>query len=183
VSTSTVSLKTGQSYPGKRRGPKKKEKALVAELEEIGFTRPYSAERLKWIADEGSPKEALAAVKLYAALKGDIKDDSGAASTVINTGPVMQIMGMSQERMKALRGAIAQLSPEKAEEAREARTNERLAALKRGETVLAVKHSTNEYAKALKEGPLKEGIDEPLEVRDVQSSADGAYLEAEPPKG
>lgn len=103
-------------------------------------------------------------------MAGDIKDEKSGATTINNTGPVMVVVGASAERMKALRGAIPQMSPERAEEERAARANERLAELKAGRAI-PLKHSKNEFAR----------MDE--QVSNVEGGAVIDALEVEPDAG
>jgi hypothetical protein len=130
---------------------------------------PWLVEKLIWVANNGKPKERLEALDRIMTLRGDIKDKNSASPMMVNNGPVMVVVGATQERMKALRGAIPQLSPERAEGERAARANERLAELKRGNQADIATHS-------------KARIDE-LEVSDVESGAHGTGQQTESSEG
>jgi hypothetical protein len=168
------SVKRGRGRP---KGWKPKG-TIIQELTAQGVNEPWLAEKLIWVAEHGKPKERLEALDRIMALRGDIKDKNSGAATMVNTGPVMVLIGASQERMKALRGAVPQLSAERAEEERAARANERLAALKRGELDPVMKHSVAQLDK-----PWNNQVKDEMALPDVQSGANGPDTEAQTPEG
>lgn len=166
-------LQQSTPYHQKKRGGRpKKQRHILKELEELGVTRPFVAQKLLEVFQDGDAKEKLTASRMYLALTGDIRDERSGAGTVINTGPTMVIVGASAKRMEALRGAIPQMSMEQAEEERAARTNERLAELRAGKAI-TLKHSKNEFARE----------NEQVEVSSLESGADRPDTKAEPPAG
>jgi hypothetical protein len=136
----------------------------------MGVNRPYVAKKVKEAFEEGDAKTKLTASRMYLALTGDIKDERSGAGNVFNA-PVMVIVGASQERLKALRGAVPQLSKEQQEAIDDARTQERLEAFKRGEIPLVSRHS---------EARIK---DEQETILDVESRDVECAPEAQPDAG
>lgn len=109
-------------------------------LNAVGVNKPYLAMRIRHVLENGGDKEILSAARLAYALLGEATDSGGSVTNTFNA-PTMVIVGASQERIKALRGAIPQLSKEEQERLEDAATQERLEAFKRGEIPLVSRHS------------------------------------------
>jgi len=90
------------------------------------------ADSLIDVMKNGKPKEKLEAADRIMALRGDTKDKNSGAALLANAGPVMVIIGASEERMKSLRTAEALPTAEELEEERAARAEQRLKLLREG---------------------------------------------------
>lgn len=112
-----------------------------ASAKAVGITKPYLAMKLKQILDTGGDKEIIAALRLSLANFGETTDQTAGASGNVFNAPVMMIVGATPERMKALRGALPQLTREQKEEESDKRGAERLEQLKRGELPELKRHS------------------------------------------
>lgn len=105
----------------------------------VGITKPYLAMKLRQIMDQGNDKEILAGIRLALANFGEATDQQGGAAANTFNAPVMIIQGMTQEKMKALREAIPQLTREQEEDLSNERSAQKLEMLKRGELPPLVK--------------------------------------------
>lgn len=107
----------------------------------VGITKPYLAMKLKQVMDTGGDKEVLAAIRLSLANMGEATDDSSRGAALTFNAPTMVILGMTTERMRALKSA----SPVKTREELEAESNQRsadrLSQLRRGELPVLPRHS------------------------------------------
>jgi len=102
-------------------------------LEACGINNLMMGMRVRRIIEQGKDNDSLQAIKLALANKGEITDERSGSLTVNSTAPVMVIVGANAERLKALRGAVPQLTKEQQEEIENQRCQERLEQLKRGE--------------------------------------------------
>jgi hypothetical protein len=102
-------------------------------LAACGVNNLMMAMRMRKMIEKGGDKDALGAIRLALANKGEGTDERTGALNINSSGPIMVIVGASQERMKALRGAIPQLTREQQEELENQRVQDRLDQLKRGE--------------------------------------------------
>src|SRR6266576_5823005 len=116
--------------------------SFKASAKAVGITKPYLAWRLRQILDlpiAKHSKEIIAALRLMLANLGESTDHSVGTGGNVFTGPVMVIQGATPERLKALKGAIPQLTREQLEQASNERSAARLELLKRGELPPLVK--------------------------------------------
>lgn len=142
--------------------------SAAVSLNAVGINKPYLAAKLKQIMEKSKDKEILAAVRLSYNLMGEISE-SGTSVNISGNAPVMVIVGASQSRLKALRQAIPQLSPEQQQIEDEAASAERLAAYKRGELGYIQKHSkANINAKTLPELRAEEESPLPNDALDAE---------------
>ena len=100
-----------------------------------GVSNILMAYRLRRMIENGADKDAINAIRLALAAKGEATDQQ-AGTTINNSGPVMVIVGASSKRIEDLRKAVPQLSKEQEEEIENERCQQRLEALKRGELPL-----------------------------------------------
>jgi hypothetical protein len=127
----------------------------------VGITKPYIAMKIQYILENGKVAEMIPALRLALVGLGELTDNS-AGSVNVNasgSGPVMVIVGATEERMKALKGAIPQLTRAQQEEVSNARSAARLEAFKRGEFPPLEKSENGKYI-----------YRKPVEVLDVQCS-------------
>jgi hypothetical protein len=107
---------------------RKFQEALAA----VGVNNLLMAYRLKVMIQSGADKDAINAIRLALAAKGESTDQQQAGGQVFNA-PVMIIQGMTSKRLEDLRKAVPQLSAEAEERMTDARVVERVEAFKRGE--------------------------------------------------
>lgn len=101
-------------------------------LRAVGITKPYLAMKLRHVLDTGDNKEMLPAIRMILANLGETTDTAAGAGGNVFTGPVMVIQGMTQDKLKALRGAVPQLTRAELEEQSNERSARRLELLKQG---------------------------------------------------
>ena len=102
-------------------------------LNAAGVNKPYLAMRIRYVLETGKSQEILSGARLAYALLGETTDESKGGVNNTYNAPVMVIVGANSERLRALRGAVPQLSKEQQEELDNERCQNRLEALKRGE--------------------------------------------------
>lgn len=98
-------------------------------LKACGVNNLLMGWRLRKMIEEGADKDAINAIRLALAAKGEATDQQ-AGTTINNSGPVMVIVGASSKRIEDLRKAVPQLSKEQEEEIENARCQARLDELK-----------------------------------------------------
>ena len=119
--------------------------SAATSLNAVGVNKPYLASRIKYVLEKGGDKEILSAARLAYALLGE-STDQNQGGNVFNA-PVMIIQGMTNAKLKALREAIPQLSPEQQQALSEQQSAERLEAFRRGELGFVSKHSKADLEK------------------------------------
>lgn len=100
-------------------------------MKAVGITNVMMAVRLKDMIKTGANKDAINAIRLALASKGESTDQQQVPGQVFNA-PVMIIQGMTNSRMKALREAIPQLTAEQQQLEEERESAQRLADYKAG---------------------------------------------------
>lgn len=147
-------------------------------LNAAGVNKPYLAARIKKVLEKGKDKEIISAARLAFTLLGESTNEVDRGANVFNA-PVMIIQGMTNQRMKALRGAIPQLSPEEAQRIDEEASAARLEQLRHGELPLLPSKSQADPNKHGWEMRGKNGMERP----DVESGAAERDQEAAPDAG
>lgn len=149
-----ITARTVASQILKRYDKRKFQDALKA----VGVNNLMMAHRVRRMILNGADKDAIAAIRLALAAKGEVTDESRGGVTVNANAPVMVIVGASQERIRALRNAEPQLPREVQEHLSEQRGDAKLALLREGETFVKRPHS-------------KAKVDDgEVEILDVESS-------------
>jgi len=117
----------------KRYDKKRFQEALTA----VGVNNILMANRLRKMIEDGSDKDAINAIRLALAAKGEATDQQGASVNIQSSAPVMVIVGANASKINALRTASKQPTRRELELQAEAEELERcktkLEMLKRGE--------------------------------------------------
>lgn len=100
-------------------------------LKACGVTNLLMGYRLRKMIEKGADKDAINAIRLALAAKGESTDQQ-AGTTINNSGPVMVIVGASSKRIEDLRKAVPQLSKEQEEQIENERCQNKLDLLKAG---------------------------------------------------
>lgn len=132
--------------------------SFAASAKAVGITKPFLAIKLKQILDlsaEEHPKEVLAGARLALASFGEATEEGGKPAGNIFNAPVMIIQGATPEKLKALKGALPQLTEAERREQAEQADWERYRALPdRGALNFELSSDRNKRLKRAKEAAV-----------------------------